>query len=84
MCVYKGVWADRRGTLATGEGPYQRDDGALAVTVVRWPRGSDRGDGLERLDDPGVDPRLVDAELQRLRRPISRLRVGRIWWTSAP
>ncbi len=70
LCVYKGVWADRSGVLASGDGPYRRNQGALEVTVLHWPRGTDPIDGLAHLDDPSVDPMSVAAELQRLADPI--------------
>ena len=72
LCVYKGVWADRSGALATGDGPYRRNHGALDVAVLRWPAGTDPVEGLERLDDPTLDQGLVDAERERLRHPITQ------------
>lgn len=71
LCVYKGAWADRSGRLATGDEPYRRNDGALAVTVIHWRQGTDPLVGLEGLDDPAVDQRLVDAEGERLRHPVT-------------
>jgi hypothetical protein len=70
LCVYLGLWADRTGTLATGEGPYRRERGALHVTVLRWPRGVDPVDGLAALDGDVADPRLVAAERARLLDPV--------------
>jgi Protein of unknown function (DUF3047) len=72
LCVYIGAWADRLGTLATGTGPYQRTRGGLQVTVIRWPADVDPVASLGLLDDPRVDPALVDAELTRLRHPVER------------
>ena len=71
LCVYKGQWADRSGTLATGDEPYRRSSGALEVTVVRWPPGTAPLEGLERLDDARVDQELVRAEISRLRNPVT-------------
>lgn len=70
LCVYTGAWADRAGNLATGATPYERNQGALQVWVVRWPAGTDPLDGLVAMDHPAVDGRLVVAEIDRLRHPV--------------
>ncbi|WP_219418542.1 DUF3047 domain-containing protein [Pseudonocardia nigra] len=71
LCVYLGTWADGSGALATGHGPYgAKDRGALAVTVLHWPRGVDPVDGLVELRPEVADPRLVAAERERLLDPV--------------
>jgi Protein of unknown function (DUF3047) len=70
LCVYLGVWADSTGTLATGEGPYRKERGALEVTVLRWPPGTDPVDGLAALEPGTAEPRLVAAERARLLDPV--------------
>lgn len=70
LCVYLGVWADRQGSLATGPAPYRREQGALEVTVLRWPRGVDPAEGLAALTPGTAEKRLADAERERLLRPV--------------
>jgi hypothetical protein len=70
LCIYKGAWADRYGNLASGPRPYESNTGALEVTVLRWPRGVDPVDGLQRLGDTLGNRPLVEAELHRLRHPV--------------
>jgi Protein of unknown function (DUF3047) len=69
LCVYRGAWADRYGTLATGEEAYRSGSGGLEVTVVRWPRGLPAAEGLRTVGD--VDPALARAELRRLAAPVA-------------
>ncbi|NMH96247.1 DUF3047 domain-containing protein [Pseudonocardia acidicola] len=70
LCVYMGAWADRYGTLATGDAPYRRTSGALQVTVLRWPEGTDPVAGLAALDAGVADPVLAAAESDRLADPV--------------
>jgi hypothetical protein len=70
LCVYLGTWADRSGLLATGHDSYAPERGALAVTVLRWPRGVDPVDGLAALPEGVADPALAMAERNRLRDPV--------------
>ncbi|WP_214367122.1 DUF3047 domain-containing protein [Pseudonocardia sp. H11422] len=70
LCVYMGAWADRYGTLATGDGPYRRSSGALEVTVLRWPAGTDPVHGLASLGPDVADPELAAAEAARLSDPV--------------
>lgn len=70
LCVYLGAWADRSGTLATGDAPYGRERGALSVTVLHWPRGTDPVRGLAALDPGVADPALALAERDRLLDPV--------------
>ncbi|RZT83926.1 DUF3047 family protein [Pseudonocardia sediminis] len=72
LCVYLGAWADRSGTLATGDAPYARVSGGLEVTVLRWPDGVDPADGLAGLGPDDAAPALVAAERERLAHPIRR------------
>jgi hypothetical protein len=67
LCVYKGAWADRLGTLASGAAPYARNSGGLEVTVIRWPAGADVEGELGRLDHP-----LAAIEAGRLAHPVER------------
>lgn len=88
LCVYLGAWADRSGTLATGNAPYARVSGGLEVTALRWPPGVEPLDGLADLqraagspagpdtDAPAgtvpTDPALVAAERDRLAHPVRK------------
>jgi hypothetical protein len=71
LCVYAGTWADRRGSLATGDGPYRRNDGQLEVTAIAWPPGADPAAALLDLEHPAVDAELAGAESERLRHPVT-------------
>jgi len=76
LCVYRGVWADDLGTLASSLRVYETIGGGLEVAVLRWPTEVDVTAGLAALlaDDPGahgVDATLLRAELHRLEHPVT-------------
>lgn len=70
LCVHLGRWADAGGALVAGSARYGPDRGALHVTVLIWPAGTDPVHGLAGLPTEAADPALVAAEQARLRDPV--------------
>lgn len=73
LCVYRGVWADDVGNLASPLRLYEPLAGALDVTVLVWPGGIDPLAGLTALldgHDANVKGALAQAEVDRLSNPI--------------
>lgn len=70
LCVHLGRWADPGGAVVPGSARYGPDRGALHVTVLIWPPGTDPVTGLGRLAPDLADPALVAAERARLSDPV--------------
>ncbi len=65
--IYMGLWKNALGDLATSESLYRRLTGGIDVLAIGWC--GDAASALAALDDSGLRPPLISAEIARLRAP---------------